>query len=144
MTSKNDSQPVTDTLESENKLIAERREKLKKIRASSRAFPNTFRPKNQAKKLQDEFAKQSKETLEEKNIAVSIAGRMMLKRVMGRASFATLQDETGKIQIFLNKQQVGDNCYEQSRSWDIGDILDVQGTLINTKRGVLTVTVRSK
>src|SRR5690625_6620242 len=68
---------------------------------------------------------------------------MMLKRVMGRASFATLQDETGKIQIFLNKQQVGDTCYEQFRCWDIGDILAVQGTLFKTNRGELTVQVES-
>jgi len=138
MTDHHDSQPV-----SENKLIAERREKLNEIRRHGSAFPNHFRPKEQAKALHEQYGEQSKEALAEQNIEARIAGRIMLKRVMGRASFATLQDSSGRIQIYLDKRQVGDECYAAFRGWDIGDIVGVQGSLFKTNRGELTIQVQS-
>lgn len=136
MSTQNDTPPV-----SENKLIAERREKLGHIRSQGTAYPNHFKPTEQAQELQDQYADKEKEELGSLEVQVTIAGRMMLKRVMGRASFATLQDSSGRIQIYLDKRQVGEECYEQFKGWDIGDILGVQGTLFKTNRGELTVQV---
>lgn len=136
MSTQNDTPPV-----SENKLIAERRDKLNQIRTQGTAYPNHFRPADQAQTLQANYAEKEKDELESLNIQATIAGRMMLKRVMGRASFATLQDSTGRIQIYLDKRQVGEACYEQFKNWDIGDILGVQGSLFKTNRGELTLQV---
>src|SRR5690625_1698609 len=136
MSTQNDTSPVN-----ENKLIAERREKLAQIRTQGTAYPNHFRPKDQAQALQDAYADKEKDELEGLAVQATVAGRMMLKRVMGRASFATLQDSSGRIQIYLDKRQVGDECYAQFKNWDIGDIVGVQGTLFKTNRGELTIQV---
>src|SRR5690625_4331546 len=136
MSTQNDTSPVN-----ENKLIAERREKLAQIRTQGTAYPNHFRPKDQAQALQDAYADKEKDELEGLAVQATVAGRMMLKRVMGRASFATLQDSSGRIQIYLDKRQVGEDCYERFKGWDIGDILGVEGTLFKTNRGELTVQV---
>ncbi len=139
MSTQNDTPPI-----SENKLIAERREKLNHIRNQQPiAYPNHFRPTDRAQTLQENYADTEKDELEKLNLTATIAGRMMLKRVMGRASFATLQDSTGRIQIYLDKKKVGEECYEQFKSWDIGDILGVQGSLFKTNRGELTLQVNS-
>jgi len=136
MTSLNDTAPVN-----ENRLIAERREKLQQIRQQGIAYPNHFRPKNHAQPLQAQYAELDKEALETQAIPVSLSGRMMLKRVMGRASFATLQDGTGRIQIYLDKKALGEAAYEAFKGWDIGDILGVHGKLFKTNRGELTIAV---
>ncbi|HLS50867.1 MAG TPA: OB-fold nucleic acid binding domain-containing protein, partial [Burkholderiaceae bacterium] len=125
----------------ENRLIAERRSKLNRWRNETQAYPNDFSPKNTAAELHGLYDDSSKEALEEKAAAASIAGRMMLKRVMGKASFATLQDASGQIQIFLDRRQVGDDIYQQFRSWDIGDILAVEGQVFKTNRGELSIQV---
>src|SRR5690625_1410094 len=139
MTSHNDSTPV-----SENRLIAERREKLNQIRTQGPAYPNHFQPDSQAATLQERYGALSKEELEAQALpTVKIAGRMMLKRVMGRASFATLQDSSGRLQIYLDKRQVGTALYDEFKNWDIGDILAVTGTVFKTNRGELTVQVQT-
>ena len=138
-------QPNNETPVDENHVIAERREKLKAIRAQGVAFPNDFRPENQAAALHAAYGDLDKETLDPQENKASVAGRMMLKRVMGKASFATLQDVTGRIQLFINKQNLTDEnseaIYEAFKHWDLGDILAAKGTLFKTKTGELSIKV---
>jgi lysyl-tRNA synthetase, class II len=123
-------------LEEENKLVDERREKLKALRGGGVAFPNDFRRKDLASDLAKRFGHQSKEELEKERAPAVIAGRMMLKRVMGKASFATLQDGSGRIQIYVSNELEN---YEAFKHWDLGDILGVEGHLFKTMKGELTV-----
>jgi len=120
----------------DNKLIEERREKLKALRAKGVAFPNDFRRRDFSKDLSSRFGAKSKEDLEKEKPAALVAGRMMLKRVMGKASFATLQDGTGRIQIYVSNE-IGN--YEAFKHWDLGDILGVEGWLFKTMKGELTI-----
>jgi lysyl-tRNA synthetase, class II len=129
------------TASDHNQLIAERREKLAAIRAKGVAFPNDFKPRHHAQELTRKFGELSNEALEPQAIKVSLAGRMMLKRVMGKASFATLQDASGRIQLFVTKDALGDEVYEAFKHWDLGDILGAEGTLFKTKTGELSVRV---
>jgi lysyl-tRNA synthetase class 2 len=122
----------------ENKLIAERRAKLAHLRAAGVAFPNDFRRDTLAAQLQMGFGAQSAEWLEANPTAVHVAGRMMFKRVMGRASFAKLADRSGQIQIFLQADALG-AAYDLFKSWDLGDIVAASGTLFRTKTGELSV-----
>ncbi|MDS1141340.1 lysine--tRNA ligase [Pusillimonas sp. SM2304] len=123
----------------ENHLIAERRGKLAKLRAEGVAYPNDFRPDNVAAALHAAYDELDKDALAEVDKHVKVAGRMMLKRVMGKASFATLQDSSGRIQIFLDRNTVGDEPYAQFKTWDIGDIVAVEGTMFKTNKGELSV-----
>jgi lysyl-tRNA synthetase, class II len=123
----------------DNHLIAERREKLAKWRETGKAFPNDFRRENTAARLHERDDGKTAEDLTATPIEVRVAGRMMLKRVMGKASFATLQDLSGRIQIYVSKEQVGEDVYAAFKHWDLGDILGVTGTLMKTKTGELTV-----
>ncbi len=125
----------------ENHVIAERREKLKAIREKGVAFPNDFKPQHQAAALHAEFGAAENETLEPLAKQVVIAGRMMLKRVMGKASFATVQDTSGRIQLFISKDNIGEEVYEAFKHWDMGDILGATGVLFKTKTGELSVKV---
>ncbi len=129
--------PPTD----ENQLIAERREKLAAIRAQGVAFPNDFKPKHRAAELLRLHGEETNEQLEPQAIKVSLAGRLMLKRVMGKASFGTLQDASGRIQLFVTKDGLGDAVYDAFKRWDLGDILGAEGTLFKTKTGELSVRV---
>jgi len=122
-----------------NKLIEERREKLKALRAKGGAFPNDFRKKDLAAELAGKFSGRSKEDLEKSTPAAVIAGRMVLKRVMGKASFATLQDGSGQMQIYLSKEVEN---YEAFTHWDLGDIVGVEGHLFRTMKGELTIHVK--
>jgi lysyl-tRNA synthetase, class II len=123
-------------MEEENKLVDERREKLASLRAAGQAFPNDFRPAHLAGELAKRFGQKTKEELEKTRVEVKIAGRMMLKRVMGKASFATLQDSSGRIQIYVVNELKN---YEDFKHWDLGDILGVEGHLFKTMKGELTV-----
>ena len=123
----------------ENHLIAERRSKLDKLRSNGIAYPNDFRPADHADALHADYDALDKPALEELARSASVAGRMMLKRVMGKASFATLQDGTGRIQIYLDKHSVGEEAYEAFKPWDIGDILGVEGTVFKTNKGELSI-----
>ena len=125
----------------ENKLIAERREKLAAIRARGVAFPNDFKPKDRAADLVRQYGGLTNEELEPQAVAVSVAGRMMLKRTMGKAAFCSLQDATGRIQMRVAIDNVGEDVYTQFKHWDLGDILGAEGTLFITKTGELTIKV---
>ena len=138
----NDSTPSSLATD-ENHLIAERRGKLAKLRADGVAYPNDFRPDSQAAELHNAYDELDKEALAEIGKQAKIAGRMMLKRVMGKASFATVQDSSGRIQVFLDKNTVGEELYTQFKTWDIGDILAVEGTVFKTNKGELSVHAAS-
>ena len=126
----------------ENKLIAERRSKLAAIREQGNAFPNDFRRNVLAGELHAEYGDKTKEELESLNIRVVIAGRMMLKRVMGKASFATIQDMSGRIQFYVVRDDLPEGVYNQQfKKWDIGDIIGGEGVLMKTNKGELSVKV---
>ncbi len=128
----------------ENKLIAERRAKLASIREEGNAFPNDFRRNVFAAELHAEYGNKSKEELDELNIRISIAGRMMLKRVMGKASFATIQDMSGRIQFYVVRDDLPEGIYNtQFKKWDIGDIIGGEGVLMKTNKGELSVKVEN-
>jgi len=130
--------PPTD----ENKLIAERREKLAAIRAQGGvAFPNDFKPEHRAADLVARYGQLTNEELEPQDIQVSVGGRMMLKRTMGKAAFCTLQDATGRIQLRVAIDNVGEETYAAFKHWDLGDILAAEGALFITKTGELTIKV---
>ena len=125
--------------EEESKLVEERREKLKALRGKGVAYPNDYRREHMAADLHRGFGERSKEELEKVAAPAKVAGRMMLKRVMGKASFATLQDGTGRIQAYITQDVPG---YEDFKHWDLGDILGVEGTLFKTMKGELTVNAK--
>ncbi len=127
----------------ENKIIAERREKLAGIRQQGIAFPNDFARKDYAGELHAAHGEVGKEELETAPVHVQLAGRMMLKRVMGKASFATLQDMSGRMQIYVAKEAVGEEAYDAFKRMDLGDILGVAGTLFRTKTNELTIQCTS-
>ena len=133
--------PVPPT--SENALVAERREKLAAIRARGVAFPNDFKPKDRAAELARKHGHLDNETLEPQGVAVSVAGRLMLKRVMGKASFATLQDASGRIQLFATRDALGQEAYDAFKHLDLGDIVGAEGTLFKTRTGELSVRLSS-
>ena len=125
----------------ENQIIVLRREKLNEIRKHRIAFPNDFRRDSFAGDLHAQFDVLTKEELEQKNLPVSIAGRMMLKRQMGKATFATVQDVSGSIQLYLNNKGVSQDILDDFNHWDMGDIIGATGTLFKTNHGELTVRV---
>jgi lysyl-tRNA synthetase class 2 len=125
----------------ENKLIAERRRKLDALREQGQAFPNDFRRDAMAGELLAEYAEKSAEDLEAEPRRVAVAGRMMAKRIMGKAAFTHVQDMTGKIQLFVQRDAVGEDVYAAFKGWDIGDIVGGEGTLMKTKTGELSVRV---
>ncbi|HEX5611902.1 MAG TPA: lysine--tRNA ligase [Burkholderiales bacterium] len=126
-------------MEEENKLVEERREKLKALRAKAIAFPNDFRRQHLMGDIAARYGALDKQALEAQKVEVTVAGRMLLKRVMGKASFATLQDGSGRLQVYLTNDVTGAETHEQFKHWDLGDILGVRGTLFRTNKGELTV-----
>ncbi|MBP8088117.1 MAG: lysine--tRNA ligase [Polaromonas sp.] len=128
----------------DNQLMAERREKLKALRAAGIAFPNDIQPGHRAEALFAQYDGKSKEELEPMAVKVNVAGRMMLKRVMGKASFATIQDASfgpshGRIQVYINNEGVGEELHNAFKHWDLGDIVSAEGTLFKTKTGELSI-----
>ena len=124
----------------ENQIIAERRAKLAALReAVAVPFPNDFVPADRAGALLAAHDGKTREELEAENISVSVAGRMVLKRVQGKASFATLQDATGRIQLWMNDDGVGAEAHDAFKHWDLGDIVAAEGTLFKTKKGELSI-----
>ena len=134
-----DAPPTSPT--DDNQLIAERREKLAAIRRQGVAFPNDFKPKHRAADLILKYDPLPNEELEPQGVQVAVAGRLMLKRVMGKASFGTLQDASGRIQLFVTKDTLGDEVYNAFKHWDLGDIVGAEGLLFKTKTGELSVRV---
>ncbi|GKT13741.1 lysine--tRNA ligase [Acidovorax sp. SUPP2522] len=134
-----------------NQLIAERREKLKALREAQAAgkgvaFPNDFKPAHHVADLQAQYAESAADALEASPVTVSVAGRMMLKRVMGKASFATVQDGSlgttgGRLQLYVTRDALGEELYAAFKHWDLGDIVGAEGTLMKTKTGELSIKV---
>ena len=124
-----------------NKLVAERREKLAAIRAQGVAFPNDFKPADRAAPLHAAHDATEAPELEAQNVSASVGGRLMLKRVMGKACFGTLQDATGRIQVYVTLDNVGADTLQAFKHWDLGDILGAEGTLFKTKTGELSIKV---
>src|SRR6202049_4840878 len=122
-------------------LIAESRAKLAKLRERGNAFPNGFRRDALAADLATAYAGKSAEAIDAAAIRIKGAGRMRAKRVMGKASFAKLEDSSGAIQIFLQQQALGP-AYDEFKGWDIGDVIGTEGTLFRTKTGELSVRAR--
>lgn len=143
--------PAQDETLDENKLIAERREKLARLREKQAhggpvAFPNDFKPTHHAAQLHEAYDGSEHEALNVQNIPCKVAGRMMLKRVMGKASFATIQDGSfgstgGRIQLYITKDAIGEEAYAEFKQWDLGDIIGAQGTVFMTKTGEISVKV---
>ena len=132
----------------DNQLVTERREKLAALRAQAKArnvaaFPNDFKPHHHAADLHHKHAAKTNEELESQAIKVAVAGRMMLKRVMGKACFATLQDASGRIQLYVTQDAIGSELLADFKGWDLGDIIGCEGTLFRTKSGELSVKARS-
>ena len=124
----------------EEGLLEERRKKLEELRGKGEAYGNSFQPQNTAKEIIDQYGEFTKDELTKKNIKdLSIAGRVILKRVMGNASFATLRDASGDIQIYVTKNNVEESVYEDFKTWDLGDIVGVSGSLFRTKTDELTL-----
>jgi len=133
--------PEHDPAEDENRVLAERRAKLARLRADGPAFPNDVAPADRAGALLDAHRDASREDLERAAVQVSVAGRMMLKRVQGKASFATLQDATGRIQLWVGDEAAGAAAHEAFKHWDLGDLVAAEGTLFRTMKGELSVRV---
>jgi len=125
--------------DSEHRLIAERRGKLDELREQGFAFPNGKRRTALAGQLAVTYEHHAADALDEEAIDVSIGGRLMVKRVMGKASFIKLQDRSGQIQVFVQRDAVGEDIYKSFKRWDIGDIIGVCGTMFRTKTGELSV-----
>ena len=127
--------PATD----ENQIIAERRSKLKAWREAGEAYPNDFRRDAFAADLHAQYGEKSNEELEANPVHITVAGRMMLKRVMGKASFATIKDMTARMQLYITNDGTGEAKHAAFKHWDLGDILGATGTLFRTKTGELSV-----
>jgi lysyl-tRNA synthetase class 2 len=125
---------------SENEQIQLRRQKLAELREAGAAFPNDFRRNVVAGELLAEYGEKDNAELETRNVRVKVAGRMMTRRIMGKASFCHLQDMSGRIQLYVQSDALKEK-YEAFKRWDIGDILGAEGTLFKTKTGELSVKV---
>ncbi len=132
---------VEETVEQldESEVMALRREKLANLRTEGFKFPNQFRRSDEALALSNEYNEQDKESLEALDKKVQVCGRIMLKRVMGKASFIHLQDRSGRIQVYIKKNLIPEGKYDNFKHWDLGDIVGVSGALFKTKTGELSV-----
>lgn len=135
--------PPAATPTDENYLIAHRREKLEALRAAGQAFPNTFRRDTLAEHLHGCYGEREAASLETETQSFSVAGRLLAKRVMGKASFVQLQDMSGRIQLFVQQNTIGAEAYEAFKHYDIGDVIGAQGTVFKTKTGELSLKVQS-
>jgi lysyl-tRNA synthetase class 2 len=128
----------------ENDIISNRREKLSRWLDGQNSYPNAFRRDSLAADLHARAEDKDKVELEAEQLSAAVCGRVMLRRVMGKASFVTLQDSSGQIQCYLRKDDVGEAAYADfNELWDIGDIVAISGTLMRTNKGELTVHARS-
>lgn len=130
---------MTSEILDTNEQIAQRREKLKAIREKGNAFPNDFRRDIVAACLHGKYENEDGEKLKADNIKVKLAGRIMLRRLMGKASFCHIQDMSGQMQIYVRRDDLPEGAYEQFKQWDLGDIIGVEGYLFKTKTGELSV-----
>ena len=125
----------------ENRLIAQRREKLNELRKEGNAFPNDFRRNVLNAELAAEYAETDSDILKAGTRRVKIAGRLMTKRVMGKASFATIRDMSGDMQLYVKRDDLGEGVYPAFKRWDLGDIIAAEGTMFRTQKGELSVAV---
>lgn len=125
----------------ENQLIAQRREKLAALREKPPAFPNDFRRDRLAAELHETFAEADAEALESKGERVAVAGRMMTQRVMGKASFCHIKDQSGQIQLYVKRDNLPEGRYAAFKKWDLGDIVGASGTMFRTQKGELSILV---
>ena len=125
----------------ENQIIAERRAKLGELRKLGNPFPNDFAREHLAADLHTAHGAKSNEAFDSAPVTVAVAGRMLLKRVMGKASFASIQDMSGRIQLYITNDLAGQELHDAFKHWDLGDILAAEGTLFKTKTGELSVRV---
>jgi lysyl-tRNA synthetase class 2 len=133
---------MTEIQHDEQEQIKQRRSKLTELRENSIAFPTDFRRTNLAKQLLDNYEAKSKEELEAEPLRVKLAGRIMTRRIMGKASFVNIQDMSGKIQLYVTRDYLPEGFYnEQFKKWDIGDIIGAEGVLFKTQTGELSVKV---
>lgn len=139
MSKKNQNNTGGDAALDENRLIAERREKLHALKAETIAFPNDFRPNTNAAVLHERFADDDTETLAEVDETFALAGRMLAKRVMGKIAFVKVQDGTGAIQFVIQRDNLPEGLYQQFKQWDIGDIIGGRGSIFRTQKGELSV-----
>jgi lysyl-tRNA synthetase class 2 len=130
---------MSDSDGQENRLVAERRAKLARLREAGNAYPNDFRRDALADELLAAYDAHSPESLAAEPVTVSVAGRLMAKRVMGGTSFVKLQDRSGQIQLMLKRDRLGEGLYGEFKKWDLGDIVAARGQLIKTKTGELSV-----
>jgi lysyl-tRNA synthetase class 2 len=137
--SQNDNRPDSPAQNDENHIIAERRAKLAEWRQTGKAYPNDFARENTAGKINDLYDAKTLEELAASPVEVRVAGRIMLKRVMGKASFITIQDLSGRIQVYVSRDHVGEETYAAFKRWDLGDIVGSVGTLFRTRTGELTI-----
>ena len=124
----------------ENHLIEERRKKLAELRILNNAYPNDFKRKNLAGEIKEDLDQFSKEELEKKKKKVSVAGRIMLRRMMGKASFTTIQDFSGRIQLYVRADEVSN--YDEFKNYDLGDIVGIEGIIFKTNTGELSIHVK--
>ena len=129
------------TNKEENDLVAQRRVHLETLREQGNAYPNDFRRDALAADLLEQHNDKERDVLEAEQIRVKVAGRMMSRRVMGKASFAHLQDMSGRIQLYVKRDNIPEGHYAEFKRWDIGDIVGAEGTLFKTKTGELSVQV---
>ncbi|MEL1231530.1 MAG: OB-fold nucleic acid binding domain-containing protein, partial [Candidatus Neomarinimicrobiota bacterium] len=123
-----------ENLGGEAGLIEERKKKLKLLRDNNKAYVNDFDRTHRAETIIAEYQGFSKAELEEKNIdGINLAGRIVLKRVMGNASFITIRDELSDLQAYVSKNDIGEDDYADFKTWDIGDIVGLSGKLFRTK-----------
>jgi lysyl-tRNA synthetase, class II len=125
----------------ENRLIGQRREKLAEIREQGNAFPNDFRRNVVNAELSIEYENTTAEELKEQPRRVKIAGRLMTKRVMGKASFANIRDMSGDMQLYVKRDDLAEGVYAQFKRWDLGDIIAAEGVMFRTQKGELSVLV---
>jgi len=129
-----------DKLGGEAAILQERKKKLEKLRSKGAGYINTFDRSHRAKSLKNDYDQLSREELEKNPITdLAIAGRIMLKRIMGNASFITISDEGISFQIYVSKDALGEEDYEDFKTWDIGDIIGAKGSLFRTKTDELTL-----
>ena len=125
----------------ENRLITQRREKLNELRKEGNAFPNDFRRNVLNAELAAEYNETDSDTLKAGTRRVKIAGRLMTKRVMGKASFATIRDVSGDMQLYVKRDDLAEGVYPAFKRWDLGDIIAAEGTMFRTQKGELSVAV---
>lgn len=130
--------------ENENDLIAQRRQQLQELREAGNAFKNNFKRDSLAADLLEQFSDKSKEELEQEPVKVAVAGRMMSRRIMGKASFAHIQDMSGKLQLYVRRDDLAEGLYNNGfKKWDVGDIIGATGTVMKTNKGELSIHVDS-